>query len=57
MGWQPMLMRDEQTGLPFTRWFPPPADPDHHLIGDNVGFPPNRKTCKGPLGKIADGQR
>ena len=23
LGWQPVLMRDQGTGLPFTRWFPP----------------------------------
>ena len=25
-GWRPVLMRDEVTGLPFTRWFPPRSD-------------------------------
>ena len=32
-GWQPVMMRDELTGQPFTRWFPPtrdaPINPDH----------------------------
>ena len=28
MGWQPVLMRDDETGLPFTRWFPPMPTPD-----------------------------
>ena len=23
LGWQPVLMRDEATGMPFTRWYPP----------------------------------
>ena len=35
MGWQPVMMRDELTGMPFTRWFPP-AKSDAELARDEL---------------------
>ena len=35
MGWQPVMMCDELTGMPFTRWFPP-AKSDAELDRDEL---------------------
>ena len=32
--WQPVLTRDDETGLPSTRWFPPNGYPDSDLSAE-----------------------
>ena len=50
MGWRPVMMRDEATGMPFTRWFPPAkAEIDREFTADNVDFPPNFENGPDPL--------
>ena len=52
MGWQPVMMRDELTGMPFTRWFPPHAVPvDREFIADHTAFPPNFENGPDLLGE------
>ena len=46
-GWRPFLMRDEVTGLPFTRWFPPAKDgspAEDRLLAYDVGRAPTAET-------------
>ena len=46
------MMRDEATGLPFTRLFPPAkAENDREFIADNVDFLPNFENGPDPLGE------
>ncbi len=47
MGWQPVLVCDEVTGLPFTRWFPPAKDgpaAEDRLLADDVDRAPSAET-------------
>ena len=46
-GWQPVMMRDVVTGLPFTGWFPPAkdgSDPERRLLPEDVDRSPNART-------------
>ena len=54
LGWQPVEMVEPNTGVPFTRWFPP-AKPvrqllDREFIADNMAFLPNFENGPDPLG-------
>ena len=56
LGWRPVQqMVEPNTGVPFTRWFPP-ANPDRQLpdrefIADNMDFPPHSEKGLDPLGE------
>ena len=56
LGWRPVQqMVEPNTGVPFTRWFPP-ANPDRRLpdrefIADNMDFPPHSEKGIDPLGE------
>ena len=55
LGWRPVEMTEPNTGVPFTRWFPP-AKPDRQLpdrgfIADHMDFPPNFEKRHHPLGE------
>ena len=46
-GWHPVMMRDEVTGLPFTRWSPPAKDgsaAEDRLLADDVDRAPSAET-------------
>ncbi len=48
MGWQPVLIRDEETSLPFTRWLPPAEDgsaAEDRLLADDVDRALSAETC------------
>ena len=52
LGWRPVEMTDEESGMPFTRWFPPKPPPvDRELIKDHMEFPPNFANGPHPLGE------
>ena len=52
LGWRPVEMMDEESGLPFTRWFPPKSTPvDREFIADHMEFPPNFENGPNPLGE------
>ena len=50
LGWRPVEMVEPNTGVPFTRWFPP-AKPDRQFIADNMDFPPHSEKGPHPLGE------
>ena len=52
LGWRPVEMEEPNTGVPFTRWFPP-AKPrlDREFIADNMDFPPHSEKGHHPLGE------
>ena len=51
LGWQPVEMVEPNTGVPFTRWFPPAKpSPDREFIADNMDFPSNFENGPDPLG-------
>lgn len=46
-GWQPVPMRDPETGMPFTRWFSPAKpDPSLDFTTNYPAIPPSyRSDC------------
>ena len=55
LGWRPVEMTEPNTGVPFTRWFPPAKPvrqlPDREFIADNIDFPPHFEKGHHPLGE------
>ena len=55
LGWQPVEMVEPNTGVPFTRWFPPAKPdrqlPDREFIADHMDFPPYFDKGLDPLGE------
>ena len=52
LGWRPVDMVEERTGVPFTRWFPPHAPAmDRGFMADQMDFPPNSGDGVEPLGE------
>ncbi|MCY4416793.1 MAG: hypothetical protein OXE87_10860 [Chloroflexi bacterium] len=52
LGWRPVEMIDEGSGLPFTWWFPPKPPPvDREFLMDHMEFPPNFENGPNPLGE------
>ena len=50
LGWQPVEMVEEHTGIPFTRWFPPKPPPVvRESLMDHMDFPPNVDNGPHPL--------
>ena len=50
LGWRPVEMFDEESGAPFTRWFPPkPPTIDREFSMDNRDSPPNVDNGPHPL--------
>ena len=45
-------MVEPNTGVPFTRWFPPAKPrPDQEFIADIMDFPPHFENGPDPLGE------
>ena len=52
LGWRPVEMFDEESGAPFTRWFPPKMPPvDREFLTEHMEFPPNFENGPHPLGE------
>ena len=52
LGWRPVEMVEPNTGVPFTRWFPPAKPrPDREFIADHMDFPPHFEKGLDPLGE------
>ena len=50
LGWRSVEMFDEESGVPFTRWFPPKPPPiERKFLTEHMDFPPNVDNGPHPL--------
>jgi hypothetical protein len=55
LGWRPVEMTEPNTGVSFTRWFPPAKPdrqlPDREFFADHMDFPPHSDKGLDQLGE------